>query len=237
MNLSNLFIIAQTKDEKYQEIFSFSYLGKRLFSPAEKWYKLLIMPEILEEIDSSEGDISRLLKAWNEGDERARDQLIPMVHDDLRGIARRQYERERRDHTLQPTALVNELYLKLVNQRRVRWQNRREFFAVSAKLIRRILVDHARRRRAAKRGSDGVRISFDEALGLPIVSDPTLIALDDAIEDLEKVDPRGARVVELHVFGGLTFEEIAEVLGVARGTVFRDWKHARLWLRRYLNSE
>lgn len=194
------------------------------------------MGEILE-AESSEGDISRLLQSWNEGDSEARDRLIPLVIDDLRNIARRQYENERPDHTLQPTALVNELYMKLVGQRRVRWQNRREFFAVSAKLIRRILVDHARRRRAVKRGSDGVRISFDEALGLPIVSDPTLIALDDAIEDLEKVDSRGARVVELHAFGGLTFDEIADVLGVARGTVFRDWKHARLWLRRYLDPE
>jgi len=180
-------------------------------------------------------EVSRLLQAWNDGDSQARDRLIPLVFDDLKAIARRYYERERPDHTLQPTALVAELYLKLKDQRRVQWRNRQEFFAVSSGLIRRILVDHARRRQAAKRGDGGPKISFEEALGC-IVDEPQLLALDDALEDLAKVDPRGSKVVELHVFGGLKFEEIPEILGVARSTVLRDWKHARLWLRRQLSE-
>ena len=184
----------------------------------------------------STGEITRLLQAWNEGDGAARDELMPLVFDELHAIARRQYEREKPGHTLQPTAIVSELYLKLINQRRVHWQNRQEFFAIAARMIRRILVDHARKRQAAKRGSDAPRISFDEILGFSSLDDPQLIALDDALKDLENVDPRGSQVVELHAFGGLTFEEIADGLKLSRGTVFRDWKHARLWLRRHLKS-
>jgi RNA polymerase sigma factor (TIGR02999 family) len=180
-------------------------------------------------------EVSRLLQAWNDGDSRARDRLIPLVFDDLKRIARKYYDRERPDHTLQPTALVAELYLRLKNQRRVQWRNRQEFFAVSSGLIRRILVDHARRHQAAKRGDGGPKISFEEALGCT-VDEPHLIALDDALGDLEKVDPRGSKVVELHAFGGLKFEEIAEILEVGRSTVMRDWKHARLWLRRQLSG-
>ena len=180
-------------------------------------------------------EVSRLLQAWNEGDSQARDRLIPLVFEDLKEIARKYYDRERPGHTLQPTALVTELYLKLKEQRRVQWRNRQEFFAVSASLIRRILVDHARKHQAAKRGDGGPKISFEEAFGW-IVEEPHLIALDDALQDLEKADPRGSRVVELHVFGGLKFEEIVEVLGIGRSTVLRDWKHARLWLRRHLSG-
>lgn len=185
----------------------------------------------------SPSEVTRLLKAWSDGDTDARDQLIPLVVDELRRIARYQLERESPGHTLQPTAIVNELYLKLVDQRSVQWKNRHDFFAIAAKLIRRILVDHARKRRAAKRGSGEVKVAFDEALGLPEGRDPSLIALDDAMEGLEKVDPRGNRVVELHVFAGLKFEEIADVLEVSRSTVIRDWNHARLWLRRELTRE
>jgi RNA polymerase sigma factor (TIGR02999 family) len=179
-------------------------------------------------------EISRLLQEWNRGDKGARDRLMPLVFDELHEIARRQYEKEKPGHTLQPTAIVSELYLKLVRQERVQWQNRQEFFAIAAKLVRRILVDHARRRQAAKRGSDAPKIAFDEALGVPNLDDPALIALDEALKDLEATDERGSRVVELHAFGGLTFEEIAQAMDLSRGTVFRDWKHARLWLRREL---
>lgn len=186
-------------------------------------------------MSTSSHEVSDLLQAWNDGDTGARDRLMPLVFDELREIARRHYERELPGHTLQPTALVNELYMKLQRQRNVQWRNRKEFFAIAARMIRRILVDYARRRRAAKRGDGGPKISFDEALGLT-VKEPILIALDDALEELEKVDPRGSRVVELHAFGGLKFEEIAEILGVARSTVLRDWKHARLWLRRQLRA-
>lgn len=184
---------------------------------------------------TSSHDISDLLHAWNDGDAGARDRLMPLVFDDLREIARRHYEREGPGHTLRPTALVNELYLRLERQRTVQWRDRRQFFAVAASLIRRILVDHARRRQAAKRRDGGPKISFEEALGLT-VEEPILVALDDALEDLAKVDPRGSRVVELHAFGGLKFEEIAESLGVARSTALRDWKHAKLWLRRQLRA-
>jgi RNA polymerase sigma factor (TIGR02999 family) len=185
--------------------------------------------------DPEDSEISRLLQAWNVGDTSARDRLIPLVYDDLREIARRHFQREAPGHTLQPTALVHELYGRLKNQRRVQWRNRKEFFAVSANMIRRILVDYARKRRAAKRGDGGPKISFDEALGVG-VEEPNLLALDDALKDLEKIDPRGSQVVELHAFGGLSFDEIAEVLGVARSTTLRDWKHARLWLRRHLRD-
>ncbi|HEX9736375.1 MAG TPA: sigma-70 family RNA polymerase sigma factor [Thermoanaerobaculia bacterium] len=185
----------------------------------------------------SQSEITRLLKAWSDGETDARDQLIPLVVDELRRIARYQLDRENPGHTLQPTAIVNELYLKLVDQKSVQWNNRRDFFAIAAKLIRRILVDHARKRRAAKRGSGEVKVAFDEALGLPEGRDPSLIALDDGMDCLARIDPRGSRVVELHVFAGLKFEEIAEVLAISRSTVIRDWNHARLWLRRELTRE
>ncbi len=186
---------------------------------------------------SPDQEISRLLGAWSDGDLEARDRLIPLVFDELRAIARRQYERERSDHTLQPTAVVNELYLRLAAQRRVQWRHRPEFFAVAADLIRRILVDHARKRQAVKRGEGEPTVILDEALGLPAMKDPMLLALDQGLKALAGVDPRGGRVVVLHAFGGLTFHEIAEMLGVGRATVTRDWKHARLWLRRYLTGD
>ena len=179
-------------------------------------------------------DISRLLNSWTEGDVEARDRLMPLVFDELRAIAKRQYQNERSDHTLQPTAIVNELYMRLRAQKKVQWRHRREFFAVAARFVRRILVDHARKRAASKRGDGEPRIVFDETLGLPALEDPMLLALDDALRDLADVDERGARIVELHAFTGLTFEEISELLDVSRATVMRDWKHARLWLRRAL---
>lgn len=179
-------------------------------------------------------DVSELLQAWNDGDTRARDQLMPLVFDDLKKIARQHYRHENPGHTLQPTALVNELYMRLKDQKKVRWRSRREFFGTAAKMIRHILVDHARKRQAAKR-KGGPKISFDEAFGLTL-KEPMLIALDDALKALEQVDPRGSRVVELHAFGGLRFDEIAKTLGVDRSTACRDWKHARLWLRRQLRD-
>jgi RNA polymerase sigma factor (TIGR02999 family) len=184
---------------------------------------------------SPRNEVTRLLQDWNEGDIDARDQLIPLVFDELRRIARHQLAKERSDHTLEPTALVHELYLRLVDQRSVRWQSRRDFFAVSATLIRRVLVDHARQFNAAKRGSGGPKISLDEALGLHDVADPDVLALDDALKELELIDPRGSRVVELHIFTGLDFKEIGEVLEISRSTVIRDWTHAKLWLRRELS--
>ncbi len=182
-------------------------------------------------------DLTGLLQAWSRGDAGARDQLMPRIYGDLRGIAARQLAGERPGHTLQPTAVVNELYLRLHAQRRVSWDNRIDFFAVAAKLIRRILVDHARKRQAARRGGGDVfRVSIDQNLGIPVERAPELIALDDALDTLEAHDPRSSRVVELHIFSGLTFAEIADLLEVAQATVYRDWNHARLWLRRQLNG-
>lgn len=184
-----------------------------------------------------DSDISRLLNSWTEGDLEARDRLMPLVFDELRVIAQRQYQNERADHTLQPTAIVNELYMRLAAQKKVQWRHRREFFAVAARFVRRILVDHARRRGASKRGDGEPRVVFDETLGLPALEDPMVIALDEALNDLAEVDERGARIVELHAFTGLTFEEISDMLELSRATVMRDWKHARLWLRRALLDE
>ncbi len=180
-------------------------------------------------------DLTDLLRAWSRGDPNARDQLMPQIYGDLRLIAANQLARERPGHTLQPTAVVNELYLRLQAQRRVSWDSRSDFFAVAAKLIRRILVDHARKRQAARRGGkDALRVSLDQDLGFPVERAPELIALDDALGSLEKHDERSSRVVELHIFGGLTFAEISRLLEVAQATVYRDWQHARLWLRREL---
>ncbi|MEM1181920.1 MAG: ECF-type sigma factor [Acidobacteriota bacterium] len=184
-----------------------------------------------------DSDISRLLTSWTDGDAGARDQLMPLVFDELRTIAKRQYQNERDDHTLQPTAIVNELYMRLAAQKKVQWRHRREFFSVAARLVRRILVDHARKRAASKRGDGEPRVVFDEALGLPAMEDPMLVALDECLNELSQLDERGARIVELHAFTGLTFEEISELLNISRATVMRDWKHARLWLRRALLDE
>jgi len=187
-------------------------------------------------MEHPETDISQFLQAWADGDPEARDRLMPLVFDELRAIARHHFQLERPGHTLQPTAVVNELYLRLAAQRKVQWRHRREFFAVAARLIRRILVDHARKRQAGRRGEGVIPVSFEETLALPELEDPALLALDDALEALAREDPRAAEVVELHAFGGLTFEEIAASLGAGRATVLRDWKHARLWLRRQLAS-
>ncbi len=185
-------------------------------------------------MESHDAEISRLLSAWSDGDVGARDRLIPLVFDELRAIARRQLRRERVGHTLQPTAIVNELYLRLVAQQKVQWRHRSEFYGVASTLVRRILVDHTRKRQAVRRGQAAPMASFEEALGVPIPEDSSILDLDEALEALGQVDPRGAKVVELHAFGGLSFEEIAEVLKVGRATALRDWSHARLWLRRYL---
>jgi RNA polymerase sigma factor (TIGR02999 family) len=177
------------------------------------------------------GDVTGLLLEWNEGSPEARDRLIQLVYEELRRLARRSLDAERRDHTLQPTALVNELYQKLVDQRRVRWQNRAHFYGVASTLMRRILVDHARRRKAARRGGTAVRVEVLEELAVAIPGpDVDLIALDEALEELAKLDAGQAHLVELRFFGGLPVDEAAEVLGVSRATANRDWSMARAWL-------
>jgi RNA polymerase sigma factor (TIGR02999 family) len=179
--------------------------------------------------------ITRLLRDWSKGDQAALEKLMPLVYGELRKLAGNYLRRERQGHTLQPTALVNEAYLKLIDQRNAKWQNRAQFFGVAAQLMRRILVDHARAHQAAKRGgSDQERLSITSAER--IVQQPAvdLLALHEALEELATLDPQQERIVELRFFGGLSIEETGEVLGIGHATVERDWKMARAWLRRKL---
>jgi RNA polymerase sigma factor (TIGR02999 family) len=182
-------------------------------------------------------DITGLLDDWGRGDPRALDRLVPLVYAELRRVAARQLRLERDGHSLQPTALVHEAYLRLVDQRQVHWQNRAHFFAVSAKVMRRILVDHARRRRAAKRGDDVECVSLEQDVAAPAADGISVLALDRALERLEGVDQALARIVELRAFGGLTIDEAAHVLKVSPSTAKRDWRTARAWLVRELGAE
>jgi RNA polymerase sigma factor (TIGR02999 family) len=185
----------------------------------------------------AEHDVTQLLVDWSNGDRVALDQLTPLVYDELRRLADRHLRRERLDHTLQSTALVHEAYLRLIDQKHVQWQNRAHFFGVAAQMIRRILVDHARARQTAKRGSGAPKLSLDDAFAAPGESrDLNLVALDDALAELEKLDPRQARVIELRFFTGLSIEETAEVLAISPATVKREWTTARVWLFRELSK-
>jgi RNA polymerase sigma-70 factor (ECF subfamily) len=179
--------------------------------------------------------VTALLASWTEGDHDALHRLLPLVEHELRRLARREMGAERPGHVLQATALVNEAYLRLVNIRRVRWQNRAHFFAVAARLMRRILVDAARSQQYQKRGGGAHRVTFDEALMVSTETPEELVALDDALQALASIAERKSRVVELRYFGGLTVEETAEVLKVSPETVMRDWKFAKSWLLRELS--
>jgi RNA polymerase sigma factor (TIGR02999 family) len=181
-------------------------------------------------------DVTHLLARWKDGDEAALEQLVPIVYDELRRLARRQMAGERPGHTLQPTALVNEAYLRLVNLKQMQWQDRAHFFAMAARLMRRILVDVARSRGYQKRGGGAKQVSFTEALEVAEGQATDVVALNDALEALADVDERKSRVVELRFFGGLSIEETAEVLNVSRETAKRDWKFAKMWLLRYLRK-
>src|SRR5881227_346251 len=179
--------------------------------------------------------VTQLLVNWANGDQAALDRLMPLVYSELRRLASNYLRRERQGHTLQPTALVNEAYLKLIDQKNARWQNRAQFFGVAAQLMRRILVDHAREHQAAKRGgSDQQRLSITSAEQLVKQPELDLLALHEALEELASLDPQQERIVELRFFGGLSIEETAEVLSIGHATVERDWKMARAWLRRKL---
>lgn len=184
----------------------------------------------------SSSDVTEILLAWNRGEPGSLDRLLPAVQRELHRVARGYMERERPDHTLQATALVNEAYLKLVDQTRVTWKNRAHFIGVAARLMRRILVDHARRRSAKKRGGQEVRLTLAGEIAAPDEKTIDLVALDAALEKLEALEPRQARVVELRFFGGLTREETAEALDVAVVTVKRDWIAARAFLYRELKG-
>jgi RNA polymerase sigma-70 factor (ECF subfamily) len=181
-------------------------------------------------------DISALLRAWSGGDQSALERLTPIVYDQLHSLARRYLNRERPGHSLQATALVNEAYMRLVDQERMQWQNRAQFFAVSAQLMRRILVDHARRHNL-KRGGSVPHVSLDEAAVVGGDQSADLVALDDAMNALARLDPRKVQVVEMRFFGGLSVEETAEVLKISPVTVMRDWSTARAWLYRELTGE
>ena len=181
--------------------------------------------------------ITQLLHAWGDGDEHALDKLLPLVQGELHKLAHRYMARERPGHTLQTTALVNEVYLRLVRARDLPWQDRAHFFAICAQSMRRILTDYARSRRYAKRGGGAHQVSLDEAPEVSRQPRGDLVALDDALNRLATVDERKSRVVELRYFGGLSVEETAEVLKVSPETVMRDWKLAKAWLLRELSSE
>jgi RNA polymerase sigma factor (TIGR02999 family) len=179
--------------------------------------------------------ITQLLIDWGKGDQAALERLMPLVYSELRRLASNYLRRERAEHTLQPTALVNEAYLKLVDQRSAKWQNRAQFFGIAAQLMRRILVDHARQHQAAKRGgSEQRRISITSAERVVEQPEVDLLALNEALDELTQMDPQQSRIVELKFFGGLSIDEIAEVLSIGHATVERDWKMARAWLRRQL---
>ncbi len=180
------------------------------------------------------GEVTALLEDWSAGDPRALDRLVPLVYTDLRRLAESYLGRESPGHTLQATAVVNELYLRLLDQTRIRWQNREQFLAVAATLMRRVLVNHARGRGAAKRGGNAVVLALDDALGIPEARHPEIVALDGALEALAAFAPRQSRIVEMRFFGGLTIDETATVLGISPATVKLDWSLAKAWLFREL---
>lgn len=181
-------------------------------------------------------NITHLLKEWSDGDEWALDKLTPLVYEELRHQAARYLRRERADHTLQTTALINEAYLRLIDAKDVQWQSRAHFFAIAANLMRRVLVDHARRRDAEKRGGAQLRLTLDETLAVSSTADVDVLAIDEALNKLSSIDSQQALVVELRFFSGLSVEETAAALGISPATVKRDWSVARAWLRREIGG-
>jgi len=184
----------------------------------------------------SSNDVTQLLVAWGNGDQAALEQLMPLVYSELHRLAHRHIKKERPGHTLQTSALLNEAFLRLVDQRDVHWQSRVHFFGIAAQMMRRILVDYARSRRYAKRGGDARQVTFDEELIVSRQLSADVIELHDALNELAAIDERKSKVVELKFFGGLSIEETAEVLGVSPGTVMRDWTLAKAWLRLAMES-
>jgi RNA polymerase sigma factor (TIGR02999 family) len=181
-------------------------------------------------------EITQLLMKWSQGDKSALDQLVPLVYPELRRLAKRHMNRENPGHTLQTSALINEAYLKLVDQQNVEWQNRAHFFAVAAQLMRHILVDHARTRNYAKRGGGAPKVPLDEAAALTEQRAAELIALDDALRDLATLDERRSQIIELRFFGGLSLDETAEVINISPSTVQREWRAAKAWLHHTMTN-
>lgn len=186
---------------------------------------------------ADQAQITKLLAAWSGGDQGALEQLMPIVYDELRRLARRQMRRERSGHPLQTTALINEAYLRLVDLRRMRWQDRAHFFAMSGRLMRRVLVEFARSQRVLKRGGGQLLVAFDEEIVVRNDRAPDLVALDDALSALAALDPRKSQVIEMRFFAGLTVDETAEALHVSRETVMRDWSFAKAWLLREIDRK
>ncbi len=189
----------------------------------------------MDDVDKSSQHVTELLAAWSEGDNSALEKLLPLVEAELHRLAHRYMSKERRDHTLQTTALVNEAYLKLVEQR-VNWRNRSHFFAIAAQIMRRILIDYARKKLGPQRGGGAKALSLEEVAVLSDDRASDLVALDDALQQLSRLDPRKSQVVELRYFGGLSVEEIATVLQVSPDTISRDWRRAKAFLRRELSQ-
>ena len=186
--------------------------------------------------DNSKSAVTQLLSELQSGKSGAADQLLPLVYHELRRIAGSYMRRERSNHTLQATALVHEAYLQLVDQTRVDWKNRAHFFGVAAQLMRRILVEHARAHHAQKRGGSANKLSLEEAINYFPQKEMTLVALDDSLKELEKLDPRQSKIVELRFFGGLTTDEVSEVMGISTATIEREWRSARAWLHTQLSD-
>jgi RNA polymerase sigma factor (TIGR02999 family) len=182
-------------------------------------------------------NVTQLLIGWGQGDKEALDRLVPIVYDELRRQAARYLRRERVGHTLQTTALIHEAYLRLVDQRNVHWQNRAHFFGIAAQLMRRILVDHARTKKRAKRGGSDVRVSLGDVQAVVKGKDLNVVALDEALDRLAEIDEQQSKIVELRFFSGLTVEETAEVLGISTATVKRDWSMAKAWLHREISND
>lgn len=180
--------------------------------------------------------VTQLLQEWSEGDDNALAELMPLVLDELHRLAHQHMRRERAGHVLQTSALINEAYLRLIDTPRIRWQNRAHFFGIAARLMRRILVDDARRRNATKRGGSFIQVPLDDAGSVVQEQAANVTALDDALKRLETIDERQGKIVELRFFGGLSIEETAEVLSVSPGTVMRDWTFARAWLRNEMRA-
>ena len=187
-------------------------------------------------MNQSSHEVTRLLRDWSGGDAGAAERLMPLVYEELRRLARSYLRRERSDHTLQPTALVNEAYLKLVDQSRVSWQDRHHFFGIAAQMMRRVLIDHARAHAAEKRGGPQGKVSLEEANVPTGERAMELVELDDALQRLAEVFPRKGKVVELRFFGGFSVEETADILGVSDKTVMREWESAKLWLYRQMDG-
>lgn len=188
-------------------------------------------------METRNGDITALLRQWSGGDPDALERLLPLIYEDLRNLAERFFRQERTGHTLQATALVHELYLRMVDQDRAQWTDREHFFRVAAKIMRRIMVDHARRRASGKRGNATVHLAIDDDLDAAVPADRTVLTIDEVLNRFAAIDPHSCEIVEMRYFGGFELDEIADLMRVSRTTVKRKWTAARMWLHRELKSE